>query len=146
MKQTDTLAPQISDHVQFLRDAGLRVTQQRMAVITILVAAKDHPTVEDVYEQARPMDDTVSLATVYRTMSVLESAGLIRKLTFEDAPARYEMTPQRDHDHMIDVDTGELIEIPGQEMDELRRRIAAKLGYDIVSHQMILRGRKRPNA
>ena len=132
-----------NDLAQVLREAGLRATPQRKSVLTILAATTDHPTVDDVYSQARQLDDTASIATIYRTMLLLETAGLIRKLTFDDAPARYEMTPNRDHDHLIDIDTGELIEIPGREMSELRARIVSDLGYDIVSQHTILRGRRK---
>ncbi|MEH6739041.1 MAG: Fur family transcriptional regulator [Sulfitobacter sp.] len=132
-----------TDPAQILREAGLRATQQRTSVLTILAATTDHPTVDDVYDKARQLDDTVSIATIYRTMLLLETAGLIRKLTFDDAPARYEMTPNRDHDHLIDIDTGELIEIPGREMSELRARIVNDLGYDVVSQHTILRGRRK---
>jgi Fur family ferric uptake transcriptional regulator len=132
-----------TDPAQILREAGLRATQQRTSVLTILAASTDHPTVDDVYDKARELDDTVSVATIYRTMLLLETAGLIRKLTFDDAPARYEMTPNRDHDHLIDIDTGELIEIPGREMSELRARIVNDLGYDVVSQHTILRGRRK---
>lgn len=132
-----------TDPAQILREAGLRATQQRTSVLTILAASTDHPTVDDVYDKARQLDDTVSIATIYRTMLLLETAGLIRKLTFDDAPARYEMTPNRDHDHLIDIDTGELIEIPGSEMSELRARIVNDLGYDVVSQHTILRGRRK---
>lgn len=144
MTNTALNSDDIVDHAQTLREAGLRVTQQRTAVVTILANANDHPTVEEVYEKARLLDDTVSLATIYRTMGALEQASLIRKLTFEDAPARYEMTPQKEHDHLIDVDTGELIEIPGREISALRDRIAAELGYEIISQHTILRGRRKP--
>jgi Fur family ferric uptake transcriptional regulator len=89
------------NHEHILREAGLRVTQQRASVVTILASSTDHPTVDDVLDKARQLDDTLSLATVYRTMGVLETAGVIRKLTFDDAPARYEMTPQSDRNHSI---------------------------------------------
>lgn len=143
MKNPEWRAKQMTNHEQILRAAGLRVTQQRASVVTILASSTDHPTVDDVLDKARQLDDTVSLATVYRTMGVLETAGLIRKLTFDDAPARYEMTPQSDHDHLIDIDTGELIEIPGDEISKLRDRIAAELGYEIVSQHTIVRGRRK---
>jgi Fur family ferric uptake transcriptional regulator len=136
-------AKQMVNHEHILREAGLRVTQQRASVVTILASSTDHPTVDDVLDKARQLDDTLSLATVYRTMGVLETAGVIRKLTFDDAPARYEMTPQSDHDHLIDIDTGELIEIPGYEISKLRDRIAAELGYEIVSQYTIMRGRRK---
>ena len=88
------------DYRKMLRDAGLRVTPQRASIITILSETDDHPNVEDLYEKTRALDDTVSVATVYRTMSVLENAGLVRKLVMDDAPARYEMMPHIDHDHL----------------------------------------------
>ncbi len=131
---------------RILRDAGLRVTHQRTAIVSLLAAADDHPSADDLLAQARALDDTMSFATVYRTLAVLEDAGLIHKLTFDGAPARYEMTPQSAHDHLVDVDTGELIEIPGTEIADLRQRIAAEMGYEIVSQHTILRGRKRTDA
>ncbi len=133
----------MTEHIEILREAGLRVTQQRTSILVILAAADDHPSADDVYAKARLLDDTVSVATVYRTLAVLESAGLIRKLSFNDAPARYEMMPQSDHDHLVDIDTGELIEIPSDEIENLRNRIAAELGYEIISHHTILRGRRK---
>ena len=133
----------MTEHTNLLRDAGLRVTQQRTAIVAILAAADDHPNADDVLARARALDDTVSFATVYRTLAVLEEAGLVRKLPFDDAPARYEMTPQSDHDHLVDIDTGELIEIPSDEIAALRNRVAADLGYEIVSQHTILRGRRR---
>jgi len=133
----------MTEHVEILRDAGLRVTQQRTSIIAILADADDHPSADDVIAKARLLDATVSAATVYRTLAVLESAGLIRKLSFEDAPARYEMMPQSDHDHLVDVDTGELIEIPSDAIDALRTRIAEELGYEIISQHTILRGRRK---
>ncbi|MCX8224588.1 MAG: Fur family transcriptional regulator [Sulfitobacter sp.] len=130
------------DYKQLLRDAGLRVTQQRASIVTILSETDDHPNVEDLYEKARALDDTVSVATVYRTMSVLENAGLVRKLVMDDAPARYEMMPHTDHDHLVDIDSGDLIEIPGTEIAELMGRVAAELGYQILSHHTVIRARK----
>jgi Fur family transcriptional regulator, ferric uptake regulator len=130
------------DYRQVLREAGLRVTPQRASIITLLSETDEHPNVEDLYEMARALDDTVSVATVYRTMSVLENAGLVRKLVLDDAPARYEMMPQTDHDHLVDVDSGELVEIPGTEISKLMARVASELGYEIVSHHTVIRARK----
>lgn len=130
------------DYKQILRDAGLRVTPQRASILTVLSEADDHPNVEDLYEKTRALDDTVSVATVYRTMSVLENAGLVRKLMLDDAPARYEMMPHTDHDHLVDVESGDLIEIPGTEIADLMGRVAAELGYEIISHHTVIRARK----
>ena len=115
-------------HVRVLREAGLRVTQQRTAIVAVLAAADDHPTADDILAKAREIDDTVSFATVYRTLAVLEGVEAIRKLSFEGAPARYEMTPSSDHDHLVDVDTGELIEIPGGEIARPARAHRARDG------------------
>jgi Fur family ferric uptake transcriptional regulator len=127
---------------QLLRDKGLRVTPQRIEIIAILSANDDHPNADDIYASIRGGDNTASVATVYRTLTALEEAGLIRKLTFDDAPARYEMMPQSDHDHLVDIDTGDLIEIPSEEMASLRKRLAAELGYEIISQHTVLRARR----
>ncbi len=133
----------MTENIDILRNAGLRVTHQRVAILAILAAATDHPNADDIYAKARVLDDTVSVATVYRTLVLLEEAGLIRKLSFDDAPARFEMTPQGDHDHLVDVDTGELIEIPGDEITRLRAAIVANMGYEIISQHTVLRGRRK---
>ena len=132
----------MTEGTRMLREAGLRATQQRRAIVAILQRSAEHPSVDEIVAQVRDDDDTASVATVYRTLAALEGAGLIRKLTFEDAPARYEMEDGRDHDHLVDVETGELIEIPNDELVALRDRIAADLGYEIISQQTILRGRR----
>ncbi len=133
----------MSGHTDILRGAGLRVTQQRTAIVAVLAGTEEHPSADELFFKAREIDETVSSATVYRTLAVLEEAGLIRKLSFEDAPARYEMTPQSEHDHLVDVETGELIEIPSTEIARLRRRIADDLGYEILSQHTVLRGRRK---
>ncbi|TCQ06135.1 Fur family ferric uptake transcriptional regulator [Rhizobium sp. PP-F2F-G36] len=132
-----------TDYASFLRAADLRVTPQRLAIIGVLAAEADHPSADEILLRARRIDDTVSLATVYRTLSSLEAAGIIRKLAIEDASARFELTPRREHDHLVDVDTGEVIEIPNDEIVQLHQEIARRMGYDIVSHHTILRGRRR---
>ena len=146
MSHTEPCVGDMTNHTQVLREAGLRVTQQRTAILTALAAADDHPTADEVLTKARTLDDTVSFATVYRTLGVLEGAGLIRRLSFQDAPARYEMTPQSEHDHLVDIETGELIEMPSDEIARLRRKIADELGYEIVSQHTVLRARRRTRA
>jgi Fur family ferric uptake transcriptional regulator len=133
----------MTEHIEILREAGLRVTQQRVSIIGILMAANDHPSADDIYAKVRLLDDTASVATVYRTLAVLEQAGLIRKLSFEDASARYEMMPQSDHDHLVDIDSGALIEIPNDEIAALRKRVATELGYEIVTQHTVIRGRRK---
>ena len=119
------------------------MTQQRTAIVAVLATTDDHPNADELFAKARALDDTLSFATVYRTLAVLENAGLIRKLSFADAPARYEMTPSGDHEHLVDIDTGALVEIPGDEIARLRQTIAAGLGYEIVSQHTVLRGRRK---
>ena len=125
-----------------LRDAGLRVTQQRRAIIAVLQDADDHPNAEETLERARALDPSVSTATVYRTLSVLEEAGLVGRLALDNAPARFEMKSRRDHDHLIDVNSGEVIELDAPEIAALYEALARRLGYEVVSQHTILRGRR----
>jgi Fur family ferric uptake transcriptional regulator len=131
-----------TDFAQALRDAGLRVTQQRMVLLSILMDSADHPNADELLARARAVDDSVSLATVYRTLSALEEAGLIRKLTLESEPSRYEITPTAEHDHVVDIDTGEVIEIASEEIARLRREILERLGFEIVSQHTLIRARR----
>lgn len=132
-----------TDFARALRDAGLRVTHQRMALLGILTLASDHPNADEILTRARAEDDSVSLATVYRTLAVLEDAGLIRKLSFESEPARFEITPSSEHDHLVDIETGEVIELSSDEINRIRRELVRSLGYDIVSQHTLIRARKR---
>lgn len=102
----------------------------------------DHPNAEEIYVRVRGLDDSVSLATVYRTLSTLEEAGLVQRLNLENEPARFEITPAAAHDHLVDVDTGQVIELPSEEMNRLRDEIAAKLGYEVVNIHSFVRARK----
>ena len=131
-----------TDFARALREAGLRVTQQRMALLSILMDAADHPNADELLSRARNLDDSMSLATVYRTLSALEEAGLIRKLSLENEPARYEIAPAAEHDHLVDIDTGEVIELASDEIHQLRAELAARLGYEIVSQHTLIRARK----
>lgn len=131
-----------TDFAQALRDAGLRVTPQRLALLAILMDSADHPNADELLARARALDDSVSLATVYRTLSALEEAGLIRKLTLESEPSRYEITPAAEHDHVVDIDTGEVIEIANDDIARLRRETLERLGYEIVSQHTLIRARR----
>jgi Fur family ferric uptake transcriptional regulator len=132
----------VTEFTQTLRKAGLRVTQQRMLLLALLRDANDHPNAEELLARAKAVDDSISLATVYRTLSTLEEVGLIRKISLEGLQARYEAAPVAEHDHLVDVDTGEVIEIVSDEIARLRQELVAKLGYEIVSQQTLIRGRK----
>ncbi len=131
------------DFARALKEAGLRVTQQRVTVMSVLMDCGDHPNADEVLARAKGVDDSISLATVYRTLASLEEAGIIRKLAIENAPARYESTPAAEHDHIVDIDTGEVIEIASDEINLLREKIVQQLGYDIISQTTLIRARKR---
>ena len=126
-----------------LRDAGLRMTQQRRLILRVLAQADDHPDAKGIFTRAFAVDPTLSLSTVYRTMKVLETQGAIERHAFEDGVSRYEHADQEHHDHLIDVESGEVIEFSSDAIEELQRRIAAELGYELVRHRLELYGRKK---
>lgn len=126
-----------------LRRAGVRITRQRAALLRVLATADDHPDAMQLHERATAAGAGVSLATVYRTLSELESQGVILKLAFEGEPARYEPADQHHHDHMIDVESGEVIEFVNDRIERLQAEIAAEMGYDIVRHRLELYVRKK---
>ncbi len=125
-----------------LRRAGVRITRQRAALLRVLAAAEDHPDATALLERARAAGAGVSLATVYRTLTELETQGLILKVAFEGEPARYEPADQRHHDHMIDVDTGEVVEFCDERIERLQAEIAAEMGFEILRHRLELYVRK----
>lgn len=132
-----------SDDIErLLREAGLRVTQQRRTIIAALAQSHDHPTAEEVFARAKDHDDSVSFATVYRTLAALADAKIIQRLTVDDGPARFEMAPETDHDHLVDVDTGAVIELASDELSALRARLAREYGYEILSQHTVMRVRK----
>ena len=119
---------------------GLRMTDQRRTIATVLEAADDHPDVEELYNRAAATDPNISLATVYRTVKLLDEAGILDKHEFGDGRARYEPADRDHHDHLIDVNSGEVIEFVDTEIEELQERIAAKLGYRLMGHRLELYG------
>ena len=125
-----------------LRNAGLRMTQQRRLILRVLAEADDHPDAKGIFTRAFSHDPTLSLSTVYRTMKLLETRGAIERHAFEDGVSRYEHADQQHHDHLIDLDSGPVVEFSSPEIEELQRRIAAELGYELVRHRLELYGRK----
>jgi len=119
---------------------GLRMTEQRRTIAGVLEAATDHPDVEELYNRASKADPRISLATVYRTVKLFEEAGILEKHEFGDGRARYETTDREHHDHLIDMQTGEVIEFVDPEIEALQERIAAKLGYRLKGHRLELYG------
>ncbi|MBV7256299.1 transcriptional repressor [Pacificimonas sp. WHA3] len=123
-------------------ERGLRITDQRRVIARVLSKADDHPDVEELYARASKVDPKISIATVYRTVRLFEEVGILERHDFRDGRARYEPTPEEHHDHLIDVESGEVVEFHDEELEELQRKIAEKLGFELVDHRMELYGRK----
>lgn len=121
---------------------GVRVTRQRLAILHVLREATDHPRADDILTRARQKDPSVSQATVYRTLAVLERAGAVQRNEFDGSGARFELADRSHHDHLIDLDTGTVIEFHSPRIERLQAEIAAELGYEIEWHRLELYGRK----
>jgi Fur family ferric uptake transcriptional regulator len=128
------------DIEQLCADKGLRITEQRRVIARVLSDAEDHPDVELLHQRAAAIDPGISIATVYRTVRLFEDAGILERHDFGDGRARYEAAPETHHDHLINVETGEVIEFVDRELEELQRRIAEKLGFRLVDHRLELYG------
>ena len=128
------------DIEQLCADKGLRITEQRRVIARVLGEAEDHPDVETLHERAVAVDPKISIATVYRTVRLFEDAGILERHEFGDGRSRYEAASDAHHDHLIDVETGKVIEFVDEELEMLQRRIAEKLGYRLVDHRMELYG------
>lgn len=121
-------------------EKGLRITEQRRVIARVLSEAEDHPDVERLHERASAIDPGISIATVYRTVRLFEEAGILERHDFGDGRARYEAAAESHHDHLIDVETGNVIEFVDPELEQLQRQIAEKLGFRLVDHRMELYG------
>jgi Fur family ferric uptake transcriptional regulator len=121
-------------------DKGMRMTGQRRVIARVLSDAHDHPDVEELHRRAVKVDPRISIATVYRTVRLFQEAGILARHDFGDGRARYEEVPEAHHDHLIDTRTGRVIEFHDDEIEELQRKIAAKLGYRLVDHRLELYG------
>ncbi|MGL4312281.1 MAG: Fur family transcriptional regulator [Paracoccaceae bacterium] len=119
---------------------GLRVTGQRRVIAEVLEQAQDHPDVEVLHARAAALDPRISVATVYRTVKLFEEAGILDRLEFGDGRARYEDAEREHHDHLIDLQTGSVIEFVDPDIEALQERIAAKLGYRLMGHRLELYG------
>lgn len=122
-------------------EAGVRMTNQRRTIIALIDEADDHPDVDTIYQRAIEIDRTISLATIYRTVGVLEQAGIIDKLEVGDGKARYELAGEH-HEHLVDVDSGEIHEFQHEELEALKEKIARDMGFELVGHRLELFGRK----
>ncbi len=121
-------------------EKGLRITEQRRVIARVLGEAEDHPDVEALHTRSSAIDPGISIATVYRTVRLFEEAGILERHDFGDGRARYEAAPEAHHDHLIDVETGNVIEFVDPELEALQKQIAEKLGFRLVDHRMELYG------
>ncbi|MDA7424128.1 Fur family transcriptional regulator [Thalassococcus lentus] len=130
---SDTIAKRCAAH-------GLRMTGQRRTIADVLEKADDHPDVEELHARASARDPRISIATVYRTVKLLEETGILEKVDFGDGRARYEDAERDHHDHLIDIKSGAVIEFVDPEIEALQEKIARKLGYKLTGHRMELYG------
>jgi len=135
-----------SEIEQICIEKGMRMTDQRRIIAKVLSDASDHPDVEEVYRRSTEIDSRISIATIYRTVRLFEEAGILERHDFRvesgENRARFELVSERHHDHLIDVENGEVIEFHDDEIEELQKRIAEKYGYRLIDHRMELYGVK----
>ena len=121
---------------------GVRLTDQRRLIAKVMSQSSDHPDVDELHRRIIKIDQKVSIATVYRTVKLFEESGIIEKHDFKGGKARYEQSPDVHHDHLIDVNTGEIVEFVDEEIEKLQNKVAEKLGYELVDHRLELYGTK----
>jgi Fur family transcriptional regulator, ferric uptake regulator len=143
MPATETTAPTRIERL--CAEHGLRLTGQRRVIARILSAAQDHPDVEEVFRRAAAIEPGIALSTVYRTVKLFEDYGLLERHAFggPQARARFEAASREHHDHLIDVETGQVIEFANAEIEALQERIAKELGFELVGHRLQLYGVRR---
>jgi Fur family ferric uptake transcriptional regulator len=135
-------APDRRNYEEELRQAGVRITRPRRIILGILSETEDHPDALAIFRRAVTLDSSISLSTVYRTMKLLETVGAIRRHAFEGGPSRFEQASGAHHDHLIDIDTGDVVEFRSDRIEKLQDEVARALGYEIVHHRLELYGRK----
>ena len=126
---------------QICLDKGLRMTEQRRVIARVLSESQDHPDVELVYKRASDIDNTISISTVYRTVRMFEENGILERHDFGDGRARYEEASDQHHDHLINVQTGQVIEFTSQQIEDLQKKIAKELGFELIDHRLELYGK-----
>jgi len=123
-------------------EKGVRLTDQRRLVAKVMSESEDHPDVDELHKRVNGIDSKISIATVYRTVKLFEEAGIVSKHDFIGSKARYEQAPEEHHDHLIDINTGEIIEFIDEDIEKLQKKVAEKLGYKLVDHRLELYGAK----
>ena len=130
------------------KEKGVRLTDQRKVIARVMAdskikyGAKDHPDVDELHKRVSDIDSKISIATVYRTVKLFEESGIVEKHDFKGGKARYEQSPDEHHDHLIDINSGEIIEFVDEEIEKLQIAVAKKLGYKLVDHKLELYGSK----
>ena len=123
-------------------EKGVRLTDQRRLVAKVMSESEDHPDVDELHKRVNGIDSKISIATVYRTVKLFEEAGIVSKHDFKGTKARYEEVPQEHHDHLIDINTGEITEFVNEDIEKLQHKVAERLGYKLVDHRLELYGSK----
>ena len=121
---------------------GVRLTEQRKLVAKVMSGSKDHPDVDELHKRVSKLDSKISIATVYRTVKLFEESGIVAKHDFKGNKARYEETTEEHHDHLIDINTGEITEFVNDDIEKLQKKVAENLGYKLVDHRLELYGSK----
>ncbi|MBI5114762.1 transcriptional repressor [Rhodoplanes serenus] len=116
----------------------MRMTEQRRVIARVLAGSDDHPDVEELYRRCAVIDPNISLSTVYRTVKLFEDAGIIERHDFRAGRARYEQIRESHHDHLVNLRTGEVIEFQSEEIEQLQREVARRLGYRLIDHRLEL--------
>ena len=122
--------------------AGVRLTDQRKLIARVMSESEDHPDVDELHRRVSKLDSKVSIATVYRTVKLFEEVGIFSKHDFKGTKARYEQATIEHHDHLIDINTGEIIEFVNYDIEKLQKKVAEELGYKLVDHRLELYGTK----
>ena len=123
-------------------EKGVRLTDQRKLIAQVMSNSTDHPDVDELHKRVSKIDSKISIATVYRTVKLFEEVGIVSKHDFKGNKARYEQAPEEHHDHLIDINTGEITEFVNEEIEKLQKKVAEKLGYKLVDHRLELYGSK----
>jgi len=130
---------------ELCKKKGVRLTEQRKVIAQVMASSSDHPDVDELHQRVNKIDSKISIATVYRTVKLFEEAGVVSKHDFKGGKARYEKSPEEHHDHLIDVNSGEIIEFVDEDIELLQKKVADKLGYTLVDHRLELYGTKKIN-
>ena len=121
---------------------GVRLTDQRKLIAKVMSESKDHPDVDELHKRVSKYDSKISIATVYRTVKLFEEAAIVAKHDFKGNKSRYEKATEEHHDHLIDINSGEILEFVDPEIERLQKKVAEKLGYKLLDHKLELYGSK----